>query len=139
MTRIAPDRTRWRARFFAGIGCEWTAEVTERIPDRRIAWTSRGGTPNSGCVTFHPLGRTRTRVMLQLDYRPERLIEAAGDILRVPQRGLDSALRSFKEYVEGDGGSEPSPAPAEERTAPYRQRQRMPAVFHLVRTTTGPG
>jgi len=99
--KLAPDRTRWRAHFFAGVDREWTAEITERIPGRRIAWCSRSGTPNAGCVTFHRMEARRTRVMLQIDYLPVGLLAAAGDILRVPQRCIDAALAGFKAYVEG--------------------------------------
>ena len=28
-------------------------EITEQLPDQRIAWRTRGGTDNSGVVTFH--------------------------------------------------------------------------------------
>ena len=34
---------------------EWNAEITEQIPDQRIAWTSRGGAINAGIVTFQPV------------------------------------------------------------------------------------
>lgn len=98
---VAPDQTRWRAHFFAGVDREWTAEVTERIPGRRIAWCSRSGAPNAGCVTFQPIdGGRRTRVMLQIDYLPDGLVAAAGDILRVPQRCIDAGLAGFKQHVE---------------------------------------
>lgn len=96
---IAPDRSRWRARF-AGVACEWTAEVTERIPGRRIAWRSRSGAVNAGCVTFHPLEARRTRVMLQVDFEPDGLLAAAGDVLRLPQRCLDAALERFRSHAE---------------------------------------
>lgn len=101
VTKLTADRTRWRAHFFAGIDREWTAEITERIPGRRIAWCSRSGTPNAGCVTFHRIDAGCTRVMLQIDYLPDGLLAAAGDILRVPQRCIDAALAGFKAYVEG--------------------------------------
>src|SRR3954469_10261919 len=31
---------------------EWTAQITEQVPDRRIAWRSVGGLANGGIVTF---------------------------------------------------------------------------------------
>lgn len=117
--RFGPGRSRWRARL-AGVACEWTAEVTERIPGRRIAWRSRSGSPNAGCVTFHRLAPGRTRVMLQVDFEPEGLLAAAGDVLRVPQGCLDAALERFREHVES---SPPVPA---------RRALREPPGTHVV-------
>ena len=34
---------------------EWDAEITEQIPDERIAWRSTSGAKNAGVVTFHRL------------------------------------------------------------------------------------
>src|SRR6476619_5527471 len=34
---------------------QWEAEITEMIPDERIAWRSVSGTKHTGPVTFHPL------------------------------------------------------------------------------------
>ena len=118
VTPLAPDRIHWRARV-AGIDREWTARVTERIPGRRIAWSSLRGTPNAGCVTFHEIGPGRTRVMLQLDYRPDGWIVAAGDLLRVPHICIDEALRGFKRYVEGADPDAAAP-PLDAIAAPAR-------------------
>jgi uncharacterized membrane protein len=41
----------WRAKVF-GKEEEWDAEITEQIPDKRIAWRSISGIPNAGVVTF---------------------------------------------------------------------------------------
>jgi len=123
VTKLTPDRTHWRAHFFAGIDREWTAEITERIPGRRIAWCSRSGTPNAGCVTFHRIDAGRTRVMLQIDYLPDGLLAAAGDILRVPQRCIDAALAGFKAYVEGV-----DPDPDAQGSTAQPMRSSMPAA-----------
>ena len=50
---------------------EWDADITEQIPDQRISWCSTDGATNSGVVTFHRLGNSRSRVMLQLGFEPE--------------------------------------------------------------------
>jgi uncharacterized membrane protein len=42
----------WRAKVW-GKTEEWDAEITEQIPDKRIAWRSEGGATNAGVVTFH--------------------------------------------------------------------------------------
>jgi uncharacterized membrane protein len=46
--------THWRTNI-GGIEKDFDAEITEQIPDKRIAWRSRSGAPNAGVVTFHPL------------------------------------------------------------------------------------
>ena len=58
---------------------------------------------NSGVVTFHRIGENRTRVMMQMDYRPESLAEKVGDAVggvKVTARGN---LQRFKELVETRG------------------------------------
>src|SRR5438105_15825597 len=40
---------------------EWDAEITEQIPDQRIAWRNISGTANAGVVTFHRLDDDKTR------------------------------------------------------------------------------
>ena len=87
----------------AGVRREWDAEVTEQIPDERVAWTARDGAQNSGVVTFHRLDDETTRVMLQLDVEPEGLVEQVGDKLGLVKRQATGDLRRFKEFIEGRG------------------------------------
>jgi uncharacterized membrane protein len=60
----------WKAEI-AGKEKEWDAEITEQIPDERIAWKSRQGANNAGVVTFHRLSDSKSKVMLQMEYDPE--------------------------------------------------------------------
>jgi uncharacterized membrane protein len=92
----------WRANVGGKIE-EWDAEITEQIPDKRIAWRSQGGSTNAGVVTFHRLSDDTSRVMLQLDYQPETLGEKVGDVLGVMTRRVDGDLERFKEFVEERG------------------------------------
>lgn len=92
----------WRARVW-GQTEEWEAEITEQIPDKRIAWRSEGGATNAGVVTFHRLSDRNSRVMLQLGYEPERLTEKVADALGILTRQVEGDLRRFKEFVEEYG------------------------------------
>ena len=92
----------WRADV-GGREKTWDAEITEQIPDDRIAWRSRGGTGNAGVVTFHRLSDTRTRVMLQLEYDPAGAVENTADALGVVSRRVTGDLERFKEFIESHG------------------------------------
>jgi hypothetical protein len=81
----------------------WEAEITEQIPDARIAWRSRSGADNAGVVTFHRLDDEKTRVMLQLDYDPEGVIENVGDVVGVTSARVSGDLERFKEFIEQRG------------------------------------
>ena len=92
--QLDDKRLQWRATI-AGKSKEWHAEITEQRPDERIAWTSRGGAHNAGVVTFHRLSDSRTKVMLQLDYDPEGIVETVGDAAGVVSMRVKGDLLRF--------------------------------------------
>lgn len=92
----------WRARVW-GKAEEWDAEITEQIPDKRIAWRSEGGATNAGVVTFHRLSDDSSRVMLQLGYEPDRVSEKVADALGILTRRVEGDLERFKSFVEKHG------------------------------------
>jgi uncharacterized membrane protein len=93
---------RWRANV-AGKTKEWDAEITEQLPDTRIAWRSTSGASNAGVVTFNKVGDSRTRVLLQMDYDPEGLGERVGDALGAMKLTARGNLKRFKDLVESRG------------------------------------
>lgn len=93
---------RWRARIFGKLE-EWDAEITEQIPDKRIAWRSEGGAWNAGVVTFHRLSDETSRVMVQMEYEPDRLSEKIGDALGFFGRRVEGDLQRFRTFVEEQG------------------------------------
>jgi len=100
--QLDDQRLLWRAAI-GGKEEEWEAEITEQIPDERIAWRARTGAPNAGVVTFHRLGDSTTRIMLQLEYDPQGVVENVGDALGVVSRRVDGDLKRFKEFIESRG------------------------------------
>jgi uncharacterized membrane protein len=102
VTQSDDTHLHWVAEF-GGQRREWDAEITEQLPDERVAWTSREGTRNAGVVTFHRLDDTSTRVMLQLDVEPEGLLEQAGDKLGFIRRRAAGDLERFKDFIESRG------------------------------------
>jgi uncharacterized membrane protein len=92
----------WKASI-GGKTKEWDAVITEQFPDQRIAWTNTTGARNAGVVTFHRLADRHTRIMLQLDYEPEGLIENVGDMLGMVSARVRGDLKRFKEFIESRG------------------------------------
>ena len=95
-------RMHWVAEI-GGQSHEWDAEITEQLPDERVAWKNVGGKRNAGVVTFHRLDADHTRMMVQLDFMPEGLIEKLGDALAAPDRRIAGDLQRFKEMIESRG------------------------------------
>src|SRR3712207_4334244 len=85
VTQLDDRRLHWVARI-AGKREAWDAEITEQSPDQRVAWTNTSGATNAGVATFHHLTDTRTRVMLQLDYEPDGVVETVGSALGIVER-----------------------------------------------------
>ena len=100
--QLSDRQLRWRAEI-GGTEKTWEAEITEQIPDARIAWRSRDGAANAGVVTFHRLSDDRTRIMLQLEYDPEGFVENAGDIVGIVGNRVRGDLQRFKEFIERKG------------------------------------
>ena len=82
---------------------EWDAEIVEQVPDKRIAWRSTTGTPNSGVVRFEPQGASRTKIVLELTYTPTDPVEKAGDVLGAVGLEARGNLKKFKEMIEARG------------------------------------
>ena len=89
----------WKADI-AGKEKEWNAEITEQIPDKRIAWRSREGAKNGGVVTFHRLSDSKSKVMLQMEYDPDGIVENVGDAVGVVSQRVLRDLERFKQYIE---------------------------------------
>jgi len=87
----------------AGRTEEWDAVITEQKPDDRIAWTSREGSMNAGVVTFHRISDDTTRVMLQMEYKPEGFVETVGDAMGFVSRRVEGDLDRFKTFIEERG------------------------------------
>jgi uncharacterized membrane protein len=91
--------TNWRVKVFKSRR-SWKANVTEQIPDRRIAWTSEGAKGSTkGVVTFHPLADDLTKVLLVLEYYPSGFFEKTGNIWRAGGRRARLDLKHFRRFV----------------------------------------
>ncbi|HEV2777276.1 MAG TPA: SRPBCC family protein [Solirubrobacteraceae bacterium] len=88
---------------FGGARHEWDAEITEQLPDERIAWRNTDGKDNAGVVTFHKITDDTTRVMVQMDFVPEGIKEKIGDAIGAPERRVKGDLERFKAMIESRG------------------------------------
>lgn len=92
----------WRAEI-GGKEEEWDAEITEQVPDTRIAWRSTNGPGNAGVVKFYKVSDSRTRIVLQMDYAPKGFVEELGDALGLVKMRTARDLKGFKEFLEKRG------------------------------------
>lgn len=92
----------WKATI-GGSTEEWDAEISEQIPDKRIAWHSISGAENAGSVDFHYLNPKETRVTLSMDYEPSGIKETVGDKLGFASRKVEGDLERFKTFIESRG------------------------------------
>lgn len=90
---------RWTAEV-AGRRKTWEAEITEQIPDQRIAWRSLDGNCPSGLVTFEALDSETTRIKVEVEYQPAGFMETLGDMFEVTARQVDEDMQRFKAFVE---------------------------------------
>src|ERR1700722_19967750 len=95
-------RLLWKAKI-AGKDKQWEAEITEQVPDKRIAWVSVDGTPNAGEVTFDLMESERTLITLTMEYEPEGFLETAGDALGIPSGQVEQDLKRFRDFIEQTG------------------------------------
>lgn len=100
--QVTDTRTHWRTEI-GGVKREFDAEITEQVPDQRIAWRAVDGPDQGGVVTFDAPDPNRTRILLELDYDPEGTVEQAGDKLGVVKRRVKGDLERFKEFIESRG------------------------------------
>jgi uncharacterized membrane protein len=103
--QTSPTTTHW-VTSIGGVHREFDAEITEQHPDERIAWTSVDGSKQAGVVTFHRLDANKSRVMLQMDFEPEGVVETAGDKLGIVGHRIEGDLKRFKSFIESRGTEE---------------------------------
>jgi uncharacterized membrane protein len=103
ITQLDDTRTHW-VTSIAGVEREFDAEISEQHPDERIAWRSVDGeAKHAGVVTFHRLEAAKTRVMLQLDWKPTGVAEKVASAVNIDDHQVKKDLEHFKELIESRG------------------------------------
>ena len=99
VTRLEAKQFHWKAEI-AGQAKEWDTEVTEQAADQRLAWTSRGSIIKVCVVTFHPLSSAKSKIMLQVEYDHQGVVEHGGETLEVVSSRVQGDLEGFKALIE---------------------------------------
>jgi len=96
---------------------QWEGRVTERRKNDRIVWTTKGGMSHKGIVSFHKLSDNLTRVMVDMEFEPNGMVEKMASGLRFVKRAVQADLARFKTYVEMQDakGIEYRPNPEDEK------------------------
>jgi uncharacterized membrane protein len=97
--QISATVTHWETEI-GGVKRQFDAQITEQLPDERVAWTSTEGVKQAGVVTFHRLDETHSRVTAQMEFEPEGVAEQAADKLGMLSRRVKGDLKRFKEFIE---------------------------------------
>jgi uncharacterized membrane protein len=102
VTQLDDTHLRWIAEI-AGKKHEWRAEIAEQRPDERVAWRAEDGKTNAGVVTFHRIDDNKTKIMVQMDWEPEGLVEKTGAAVGADDARVRGDLERFKELIESRG------------------------------------
>jgi uncharacterized membrane protein len=102
---LGEGRSHWTVAGPAGLPIEWTAEVTEQVPNKLLAWKSLPGSTISHCgvVHFEPVHEGSTRVHIDMSYHP--IGGAIGHALARffcsdPKSEMDADLLRMKTFIE---------------------------------------
>lgn len=78
----------------------FVAELTEVVPENRIAWHTVEGVDHAGVVTFHRLSDTTSRVTLQIEYDPKGFVERLGALTNLDSTLANYDLGEFQKLAE---------------------------------------
>jgi uncharacterized membrane protein len=101
-----PTTSHWVVSGPLGKTVEWDAEITEDVPNQRIAWRSLGDAEvdNAGAVRFDDRGET-TNIEVSLEYDPPagKAGELVAELLKDPDKQVERAVENFRKVVQAGG------------------------------------
>jgi uncharacterized membrane protein len=98
-----PTTSHWVVAGPLGKTVEWDAEITEDIPNQRIAWTSVGDADvdNAGAVRFDDRGgMTNIEVSLHYDPPAGKAGELVAELFKDPDKQVERAVENFRKVVQ---------------------------------------
>ena len=102
VTQLDETHLRWVAEI-GGQRREWQAEITEQVPDQRIAWKATEVYDPDGVVTFQSVGQDETQVTVEMTFKPEGVVEQLGSAIGSDSRQVKGDLERFKKLIESRG------------------------------------
>lgn len=93
------DRVSWQEKIWFSKR-QWEGKITDRRKNDRIAWKTTSGMSHKGVVSFHKLDDNLTRVMVDMEFEPNGMMEKMASGLRFVKRAVQADLARFKAYVE---------------------------------------
>ena len=103
--QLDDTHVRWTVEI-AGAERTFDTEISEQLPDERVAWKSDGGDEvHAGVVTFHKLSDTTSRLAVQIDWEAKGLLEKLGAAVGVDNHAVKKSLKDFKEFIEDEGNA----------------------------------
>src|SRR4051812_12431061 len=93
------DRVQWQEKIWFSKR-QWEGRITEKRENDRIAWKTTSGMSHKGVVTFHRLSDNLTRVMVDMEFEPNGMMEKMASGLRFVKRAVQADLARYKAYVE---------------------------------------
>jgi uncharacterized membrane protein len=93
------DKISWQEKIWFS-SRQWEGKITDRRKNDRIAWKTTSGMSHRGVVTFHKLDSNLTRVMVDMEFEPNGMLEKMASGLRFVKRAVQADLARFKAYVE---------------------------------------
>jgi uncharacterized membrane protein len=102
--RLDGRRFAWQLQL-PGADKNFVAELTEVVPEDRIAWHTVEGVEHAGVVTFYRLGDTTSRVTVQIEYDPKGFVEHLGALTNLDLVLADYDLGEFQKLAEATAAS----------------------------------
>lgn len=78
----------------------WEALVVENNPEKSICWNSTWGVSNRGEVRFESLSDDRTRITIEIEYRPRGFLECLGARSGLVDLHVSRDLAHFRSVIE---------------------------------------
>lgn len=101
--KVADDRTHWIMEL-GGERREFDAQITECLPDERVAWQATTGPALAETITLNPITDTRTRIVAELDADVRALMPSDAHAKETLNRRLKADLEGFKRHIERHAG-----------------------------------